>query len=205
VVFYSAAKPFLIVAEARGMRLRRILPPLLALPIALGGCGLLGFGSSTGNPGSAASATPEASGWIVVATGSATPSPVPSPGGSRRPVPSASFLPVVPGCAKDWTVNPPLIPIEVVPGAGKLTVTWPRQYDSGYRITAVEQPLISGRQPDYTWQNVPAGTGCTVTATISGLKKGVPYVVWLDAPNTGYELDGARHLYSGRSGVVYPR
>ena len=205
MVFYSTAKPFLIAAEARGMRLRKILLPLLALPIAVGGCGLLGLDSSTANPGSAASATP-GSNWIVVATGSATPSPVPSPGGSRTPVlPPASFLPVVPGCAKDWIVNPPLIPIEVVPGAGKLTVTWPRQYDSGYRITAVKQPLISGRQPDYAWQDVPAGTGCTVTATISGLKKGMPYVVWLDAPNTGHELDGARHPYSGRSGVVYPK
>ena len=51
---------------------------------------------------------------------------------------------------------------------------------------------------------MPAGAGCTVTATITGLKAGTPYVVWLDAPNTGYERDGTRHPYSGRSGVVYP-
>jgi hypothetical protein len=187
------------------MRLRKLLLPLLALPIALGGCGLLGL-DGPATPGAAASATPIAGNdWIVVATGSATPSPVPTRGASRSPVlPPVSFLPVLPGCAKAWIVNPPLIPIEVVPGAGKLTVTWPRQYDSDYRITAVKQPLIAGNQPGYTWQNVPAGTGCTVTATISGLKPGVPYVVWLDAPNTGYELDGTRHPYSGRSGVVYP-
>jgi hypothetical protein len=189
------------------MRLRKLLLPLLALPIALGGCGMLGLGSSTATPGSAASATPDAGDdWIVVATGSATPSPVPTFGGSRSPVlPPVSFLPIAPGCAKDWVVSPPLIPIRVVPGPGKLTVTWPRQYDSDYRITAVKQPLIAGRQPDYTWQSVAAGAGCTVTATISGLVKGVPYVVWLDAPNTGHELDGTRHPYSGRSGVVYPR
>ncbi|GAA3955889.1 hypothetical protein [Actinoplanes auranticolor] len=188
------------------MRLRKLVLPLLALPIALGGCGMLG--SSAGTPGAAASATPIAGGgdWLVVATGSATPSPVASPAASRPPVlPPVSFLPVHPGCAEDWTVNPPLIPIEVVPGAGRLTVTWPRQYDSDYRITAVKQPLITGNQPAYTWQQVPAGTGCTVTATITGLQKGVPYIVWLDAPNTGHELDGARHPYSGRSGVVYPR
>jgi len=185
---------------------RWFVPLLLALPIALGGCGALGPGSATDTPGSA-DATAEAGGdWIVVATGSATPSPVPSPGGSRPPVlPPVTFLPVAPGCAKSWVVNPPLIPIEVVPGAGRLTVTWPRQQDSEYRITAVKQPLIAGNQPDYTWQNVAAGTGCTVTATITGLQRGVPYVVWLDAPNTGYELDGTRHPYSGRSGVVYPR
>jgi hypothetical protein len=189
------------------MRLRKILLPLLALPIALGGCGLLGLDSSTAGPGSAASATPDAGAdWIVVTTGSATPSPVATRGASRPPVlPPVTFLPVLPGCAKDWRIMPPLIPIEVVPGAGKLTVTWPRQYNSDYRITAVKQPLIAGNQPDYTWQSVPAGTGCTVTATISGLKKSVPYVVWLDAPNTGHERDGARHPYSGRSGVVYPQ
>ncbi len=186
------------------MRLRKLLLPLLALPIALGGCGVLG--SSTAGPGAAASATANpGDNWLVVVSGSVTPSPVPSAPGSRPPLlPPVSFLPVHPGCAKDWTVSPPLIPIEVVPGPGKLTVTWPRQYNSAYRITAVKQPLIAGNQPDNKWQSVPAGTGCTVTATISGLKKGVPYVVWLDAPNTGHERDGTRHPYSGRSGVVYP-
>jgi hypothetical protein len=85
-----------------------------------------------------------------------------------------------------------------------LTVTWPRQYDSDYRITAVPQPLVSGAQPAHTWTDVPAGTGCTVTTTITGLDSGKPYVVWLDAPNTGYERDGTRHPYTGESGVVYP-
>jgi len=188
------------------MRLRKLLLPLLALPIALGGCGVLGLGSSTATPGASASATPIAgANWIVVASGSATPSPVPSVAGSRSPaLPPVSFLPAQPDCAQDWTVSPPLIPIEVVPGVGKLTVTWPQQYGSYYRITAVKQPLIGGSQPNYTWQKVAAGTGCTVTATISGLKKGIPYVVWLDAPDTGHERDGERHRYSGRSGVVYP-
>jgi hypothetical protein len=186
------------------MRLRKLVLPLLALPIALGGCGVLG---STATPGATATATPDAGGeWLVLATGSATPSPVPSLGASRAPVlPPPSFLPVPPpGCVEDWTVKPPLIPLEVVPGVGKLTVTWPRQYDSDYRITAVKQELTFGTQPPYIWQNVAAGTGCTVTATITGLKKGQAYIVWLDAPNTGHERDGTRHPYSGRSGVVYP-
>ena len=50
-----------------------------------------------------------------------------------------------------------------------------------------------------------AGTGCTVRATITGLDPGKAYIVWLDAPNTGHERDGTRHLYSGRSGIVFPR
>jgi hypothetical protein len=44
-----------------------------------------------------------------------------------------------------------------------------------------------------------------VSATITGLTSGAAYIVWLDAPNTGRERDGTRHLYSGRSGVVYPQ
>jgi len=184
------------------MRLRKLLLPLLALPLALGGCGLL-FDTSSPTP----STTPDAGGdWIVLATGSATPSPDPSVSGSLKPaLPPVSFLPVAPGCAEDWSVKPPLIPIKVVPGAGRLTVTWPQQDNSNYRIAAVEQPLKSGQQPEYKWQAVPAATGCTVTATISGLTKGVPYIVWLDAPGTGSEPDGTRHPYSGRSAVVYTR
>ena len=66
------------------------------------------------------------------------------------------------------------------------------------------QPLRAGPQPAYQWQNIAPGSGCTMTATIAGLTSGKPYIVWLDAPNTGYERDGSRHPYSGRSGVVYP-
>ncbi|MEV6600261.1 hypothetical protein AB0M36_25940 [Actinoplanes sp. NPDC051346] len=189
------------------MRLIKFLLPVLAIPFAVGGCGVLGLGSATGTPASSASATPApGDAWIVVASGSATPSPKVTYSGSLKPaLPPVSFLPTPPGdCAKEWTVDPVLIPLEVTPGVGKLTVTWPRQYDSDYRITAVKQPLVSGKQPAYTWQYVPAGTGCTITATISGLLPGVPYVVWLDAPNTGHERDGTRHPYSGRSEVVYP-
>ncbi|HEU4347403.1 MAG TPA: hypothetical protein VFR35_06405 [Actinoplanes sp.] len=184
------------------------LAGLIVLPLALGACSALGLdtsavpntGTSTG-PGPVSNA-----GWVVVATGSATPEPSPShPTGTPSPaLPPVSFLPIDPQCAKSWTVDPPLIPMRITPGKGSLTVTWPRQYDSGYRITAVPQPLVSGSQPAYTWQNVPAGAGCTVTTTITGLTSGTPYVVWLDAPNTGFERDGARHPYSGESGVVYP-
>lgn len=180
----------------------------LIAPLALAGCSALGLGSSatpapgaTTDPGSVSGA-----GWFVSTAGSATPSPAVSKGTGTRPpaLPPVSFLPVDPECAKTWTVDPVLIPMQITPGKGSLTVTWPRQYDSNYRITAVPQPLKSGNQPAYTWQDVAAGAGCTVTATIKGLRSGTPYVVWLDAPNTGYERDGTRHPYSGESGVVYP-
>jgi hypothetical protein len=177
-----------------------------AVTLALGGCSALGLGGSSGGGAASASPTPTGTPWFKYTAGVPTPSATISYGASRSAVlPPVSFLPVDPACTATFTrTEDVLIPLTVVPAKGSLKVTWPRQYNSGYRLTAVKQPLITGNQPAYTWQTVPAATGCTATATIKGLKSGIPYVVWLDAPNTGYERDGARHLYSGASGVVYP-
>jgi hypothetical protein len=145
--------------------------------------------------------------WQLLISGSAVPSPTPPPF-SARPRPSGATLSGSPdpSCTKSFTrTEAVLIPVEVTPIAGGLKVEWPRQYDSNYRVTAVPQRLVSGPQPEPPWKNVPAGKGCTVSTTITGLIPGAAYIVWLDAPNTGYELDGTRHLYSGRSGVVYPK
>ena len=71
-------------------------------------------------------------------------------------------------------------------------------------MTAVPQELVTGAQPEPTWQTVTTGGECTAGATISGLKSGAPYIVWLDAPDTPRGLDNSRGLYSGRSGVVKP-
>jgi hypothetical protein len=185
------------------LRIAVTVAALLVAP-ALGGCGVLGSPKPA-----VTSATPEpvaGPGWLVSTTGSATASPPAARGiGTRTPMlPPVSFLPVDPECAKSFTVESPLIPMTIVPGKRSLTATWPRQYDSDYRITAIPQPLKSGAQDAYTWKNVPAATGCTVTATISGLTSGQAYVVWLDAPNTGYQPDGTRHPYSGKSDVVFP-
>jgi hypothetical protein len=187
------------------LRLRKLLVPMAALPLVLSGCSAFGFGGSGG--GSAASPAPSGTPWQLYASGSRTPAPALSMGTGTpaAALPPVSFLPVDPACAETFTrIDAVLIPVKVVPGKGSLTVTWPRQYASGYRVTAVKQPLITGSQPPYIWQPVPAATGCVGTATIKGLVSGVPYIVWLDAPNTGFQPDGTRHLYSGRSGVVYP-
>ena len=191
------------------MRSTKILLVLGAVPVLLGGCSALGLSPDAGSGATSATSPGPVSGagWIVGATGSATPSAVPSYGtGPPRPtLPPVSFLPVDPAaCTPDREIDGVDIPLTVVPAAGSFTVSWPRQRDSNYRITAVPQPLVSGTQPPYTWQDVPAGSGCTVTARITGLEAGVAYVIWLDAPNTGYERDGTRHPYSGRSGIVYP-
>jgi hypothetical protein len=178
--------------------------PALAVLLALGGCGVLGLGA--GRPGASAGAPPTATPWIVTATGSATPSPgVPYGGPLRPPLPSVSFLTTRPGCAWTAGVDPVLIPLTVTPGPGSLTVTWPHAFGPDYRIAAVPQLVVAGSQPPPAWRTVAGGSGCTATTTITGLAAGRPYVVWLDAPHSGYLRDGSRHPYSGRSGVVYPR
>jgi hypothetical protein len=179
---------------------------LALLPLLLGGCRTLGFGASATPSPSASPGPVSGAGWVVVTKGSPTPSAaLPHATGSPSPVlPPVSFLPVDRSCTPSWDLAAVQIPLTVTQGVGKLTVSWPRQWDSGYRIAAVPQPLVSGNQPAPTWQSVPAGTACTVTATISGLKSGKPYIVWLDAAGTGAERDGGRHPYSGSSGVVRP-
>lgn len=182
---------------------------LLVLTASLTGCSALGLGGTAvpaEAPATEGGPVSEA-GWLVSQTGQATPSPGPAIGkGTPRPaLPPVSFLPVIPGCARPWTVEPVLIPMTITPVRGGFSVTWPRQYNSDYRIAAIPQPLVSGSQPDYTWKPVAAPSGgCTVTTTVTGLRSGTPYVLWLDAPGSGYERDGTRHPYAGESKVVYP-
>jgi hypothetical protein len=188
------------------MSLKKSLLALLMVPLALGGCSVVSNSSSGGTPGTSASAGPvSGSGWIVSAQGSATASPGASHTGTPAPaLPPVKFLAAGSSCAKFARIDAVLIPLTVTPGKGTLKITWPQEFASNYRVAAVAQPLVSGPQKPEVWQNVAPAAGCTVTTTITGLKSGVPYIVWLDAPNTGSERDGTRHPYSGRSGVVYP-
>jgi len=181
----------------------------LVVPAALAGCGALGLETTVApNPSPPPAPGPvSGAGWLVSDLGSATPNP--SAGratGTRAPLlPPVSFLPFDPACGKSYTVEPVLIAMTIVPGNASLTVSWTKQYASDYRITAVPQALVAGEQKATTWQSVPAPAGCAVTATIKGLKSGQPYVVWLDAPNSGHYRDGTRHPYAGESAVVYPK
>lgn len=179
------------------MRLRVVL---LASVLVLSGCGASGSSTAT------SSATPSpAVPWLINVSANPTPStsaPLslrPSAGPSWSPLPSATT------CDIPWpTDERVLIPLIVTPGAGSLKVQWPSWYGPNYRVAAVDQNLVTGTQPPPTWIAVTAGTGCTVTATLTGLTPGNPYVVWLDAPNTPRRLDNSRSLYSGRSAVVRP-
>jgi hypothetical protein len=182
------------------MRLRTMVLALAVLPVALGGCG-------SPAPEAAASATPDPGApWVVVNPGSATPGPGSSRNGSPHTgLPPASFLPTTSACAIGWPEDDRvLIPMIVTPAKGSLEVRWPAKYGPTYRVAAVDQRLVSGAQPQPVWKTVPAGSGCTVSATITGLTSGAPYIVWLDAPDTPRGLDGSRSLYSGKSGVVKP-
>jgi hypothetical protein len=187
--------------QLTGVR-RALFAVVLALP--LGGGAALGLGADAPT----APGTPSASGdtWVVVATGSATPSPIASRGTpSTSPSAGLPSRSPAPDCEATWPSGQVLIPVTVTSGPGSLTVTWPRYGSSStYRIAAVPQELVAGDQPSVVWQPVPGGTGCTVSGTIRGLTAGRPYVVWLDAPGTGFLRDGSRNPYSGRSGVVRP-
>jgi hypothetical protein len=134
---------------------------------------------------------------------------MPSTGGSyRHGLPAVSFLPTSSGCGVGWPDSGlVLIPMIVTPQKGALKVQWPADYGSTYRLTAVDQRLVAGPQPTPSWQTVHAATGgcpSTMTATITGLTAGVPYIVWLDAPNPPRGLDGTTGLRSGKSGIVTP-
>ncbi|HWS38371.1 MAG TPA: hypothetical protein VN408_37255 [Actinoplanes sp.] len=185
---------------------------LATASLALGGCAALGMdGSGTGGGSGSSGGTTAEMGqpWIRVEQGKATPSPSATTGRAATPTPSVSTAAPTPdpGCTKLWprTDTRVFIPVDVTVGTGSVKVEWPRQYDSNYRVTAVPQRLVSGPQPEPSWKAVAAGTGCVMTTTITGLTSGAPYIVWLDAPNTGREWDGTRHLYAGRSGVIIPK
>ncbi|MEU4622544.1 hypothetical protein AB0G04_21575 [Actinoplanes sp. NPDC023801] len=186
------------------MRHTRIALALATATLSLSGCAAFGLGG----PADGESATAaEGRQWIVVDAGKATPSPTETTGKPAvTPEVSLSMPAPDPSCTKIWPrTEPVMIPVEVTPGAGALTVEWPAQGLSDYRVAAVLQELVTGPQPEPEWKPVPPGKGCSVSTTISGLTPGEAYIVWLDAPNTGREVDGTRYLYSGRSGVVYPR
>jgi hypothetical protein len=175
---------------------------IFALTVPLAGCATLG---SVAQPD--VSATAAGDSWTVVVTGS----PTPSGTAAGRPR-AASASPAIslgtpdPQCGQTRGPGQVVIPLTVVPGSRSLSVSWPRYgSSSSYRIGAVPQILVNGSQPAVRWKPVQGGAGCTVTGTITGLTSGAPYIVWLDAPGTGYLNDGTRHPYSGSSGVVYPK
>ncbi|MEU4238788.1 hypothetical protein [Actinoplanes sp. NPDC026619] len=182
-------------------RIGKFALALAAASSALGGC------TSNATPTASASPTPTQTPWVRVTSGSPTAAPgTNSTFSPKSALPPVSFLPTSGACGVSWpdNIGLVLIPMVVTPIAGGFTVQWPSKYGSYYRISAVLQGVVAGPQPERTWQTVQAGDNCTVSATISGLTSGAPYIIWLDAPDTPRDVTGARSLYSGKSGVVKP-
>jgi hypothetical protein len=189
---------------------RHWLGALLLAPLVLGGCGSSGGSSVTAAP------TPSGSPWVVVANGSATP----TPGSSRftgTPSPYASgFLPLPSGTPTATpTPSPTCVPpnngypinfASVVPASTSAAVTF---YNPGgaslvqYRVTAISEDLATGEQRDVGWTVLTPGTGCGfLTATVTGLDPKTHYQFSVDAVHTHIDNDGTFGATVARSGVV---
>ena len=176
---------------------------------------LTGGGNSSGR----GSATPAPSGspWIVVAPGSATPSPTPSrpPTSLTAPVPAGFPQPPSPTpgptsspmCATVtydfWHISS----LTVAPGPTSAKVSWHNV--GGYnpvqfRLTAISQHLAPGKQRNVGWVAITPSARCgPVSATITGLSRKTPYVFSVDAVVIRTSGDGARAATIARSGPVY--
>jgi hypothetical protein len=191
---------------------------LLLVPLFLAGCGALGPGSSPGSPAGAAGATPSpGASWIVVARGSATPSPRPSlPARTPGPSTGAGFLPIVAVPAPTGTPPPACHPntfdfskiggATVTPGPTSAVVSW---YNVGgyslvqFRLTATSQDVRYGRQRDVGWVTVAPTVACgQMSATVTGLDRRTDYVFTVDAVVRRRSGDGTHAATVARSGVV---
>ncbi len=194
----------------RSTRLR-LTGALTAGALLLGGCEVPGASRSGDIETVGVETTVRADGtWIIVEQGkvAATPTPVPAPRVSTTPAHLPSPLPEDTTCAFNWLAGQVLIPLAVRPGASSLAVSWPRVGEpppDEFRVAAVPQTIVDGRQPEVAWKTVSATSGCSASTTITGLTSGEPYIVWLDAPEAGHQIDGTPRPRSGRSTVVYPR
>ncbi|GAA2499052.1 hypothetical protein [Winogradskya humida] len=193
---------------------------LLLAPLLLTGCGVLTGSSATtpggGTPGSASGSTNPGQPFLVIARGSATPTPTPSSGVPPYPIPTATgFLPITgggarvtptPTCGLDTVHFSRINSLTVVPGTTSATATW---YDVGgynlveYRLTAISQDLVQGTQRDVGWKVVKPSIACgPMTATITGLDRATNYVFSLDGVVVRRSGDGTHAGTLYRSGVI---
>jgi hypothetical protein len=181
-----------------------------ALLLPAGGC------SAAGTPG----VTPPSSGfpWIVVNTGSATPSAAPTASyGSASPFPSG-FLPlpsypatpaptVSPTCTSGRFQGGIINYASVVPGTTSAVVTWNNPGGLGliqYRVTAIGQDVLPGPQRDVGWTVVTpvAGSCGMLSATVRNLSRRKHYVFSVDAVFTRTGHDGTRSATVARSEAI---
>ena len=188
--------------------MRRAILAALPLVLLAGGCA-----KSAGTPG----ATSPSSGfpWIVVNTGSATPSPAPTASyGSASPFPSG-FLPlpsatatptptVSATCTSGQFQGGIIDYASVVVGTTSAVVTWNNPGGNGllrYRVTAIGQDVLPGLQRDVGWTVVTpvAGTCGMLSATVKNLSRKKHYEFSVDAVFTRTGHDGTRAATIARS------
>jgi hypothetical protein len=182
----------------------------------LSGCSALGISAAEDGGAQVSTGKGSTNSWVLVSQGARRPSAAPGGGATPSATPLLTLRPTTtgampsamgtPACAGNEQLGG-IAGLAVKPGAGSATVTW---YNPGdprlvqYRLTAIPQNLVGGSQPDLTWQEIAPGAGCrTMTATVTGLTSGAPYVFSLDAVLTNYDTDGNRTATIARSLVVY--
>ncbi|WP_430780068.1 fibronectin type III domain-containing protein [Actinoplanes sp. G11-F43] len=195
--------------------MRSAVLTLVVAPLLLAGCSSSSSSSSEGG-GEAQSTGRPGRNWILFDQGTVSGAPSASYG-KASPTPSITLptLPPASGSPKP-TPSPTCTPqqhIKTIDGLGvrpsstSAVVTW---YNPGgsdlvdYRITAASQVLVKGMQPELGWtRSMPAKCGF-VSATVTGLTPGTPYIFTVDKVRTreNLGLDGVQTQTIGRSHVV---
>lgn len=182
---------------------------VIALPLLLAGCG-----AGSGSGGAAEEDTARGDDWIMVEEGEATPSPTvkrgtasPTPSQTLPPLPARSGPPAA-------TPSPTCTPVQsiagieglaVVPRSTTAVVTW---YHPGggdivdYRVTAMSQDLEAGAQQEVGWTRAAPAKCGEVSATVTGLEPGTPYIFSVDVVKTRAGVDGTITETIARSQVV---
>ncbi|MEV6301566.1 fibronectin type III domain-containing protein [Actinoplanes sp. NPDC051861] len=182
---------------------------VIVLPLLLTGCAA--GKAATSSEGDTARA---GSDWILVDQGRATKAPAvkygtasPTPELTLPPLPSASTSPAVKPSASCTPLQSAsgIEGLDVVPSSTSAVVTW---YNPGgndlvdYRVTAISQDLKVGEQTEVGWTKAAPATCGDVSATVTGLTSGTPYVFSVDVVKRRQNQEGTYTETIARSGVV---
>ena len=200
------------------MRRRNWAVLVLAL-VLLSGCSALG--GSPGSAGAGSVTTPPTSpNWISVAQGKVTTSPTPRAGAVSATPTAAGFLPPRTGppapartravvCSPNTANSSEIAGAGVAPSTTSAVVSW---YSVGgdnlvqFRLTAISQDLVAGKQRDVGFVTVVPGAPCgPMSARISGLDRKTGYVFSVDAVVVSRSGAGTHAATVARSTVIYTR
>jgi hypothetical protein len=206
-----------LAAAATGLIGLAFVPDTVPAPLAQDAAAVAAVdpGPAPALPPAAAAAAANVPGAIVV----------PVPGGVAAPtfvvprpvvVPGAAVPPYVP-VGKAARTSPPrarcggyttprLVTPAVTPGRGRATVTFPADGSApvrSYRVQAVSQRLVAGRQPPPVVAAAAQKRACgQVTVSLSGLRSGTAYVFLLEERTPDPHYPVTRFVQVGRSDAV---